>query len=135
MVETSDRPVAVMEYVPGGTLADRVVADGAQPVEAVIEWARQTLTVLGYLHDNRIVHRDVKPSNLLVGEDGTVKLSDLGLVRHMDRSSDLTRTLEGVGTPRFMAPEQLRGEAPTGLVRSLQPRRDPVPAAHGSTAF
>ncbi len=113
VVETSDRPVAVMEYLPGGTLADRVAAVGAQPVESVIEWARQTLQVLAYLHDNRIVHRDVKPSNLLVGEDGTVKLSDLGLVRHMDRSSDLTRTLEGVGTPRFMAPEQLRGEAPT----------------------
>jgi serine/threonine-protein kinase len=113
LVETSDRPVAVMEYVPGGTLADRVVADGPQPVEAVIDWAREALSVLAYLHDNRIVHRDVKPSNLLVTGDGTVKLSDLGLVRHMDRSSDLTRTLEGVGTPRFMAPEQLRGEAPT----------------------
>jgi tetratricopeptide (TPR) repeat protein len=113
VVETSDRPVAVMEYVPGGTLADRVTADGAQPIEAVIGWAREVLSVLAYLHDNRIVHRDVKPSNLLVAEDGTVKLSDLGLVRHMDRSSDLTRTLEGVGTPRFMAPEQLRGEAPT----------------------
>ncbi len=113
VVETSDRPVAVMEYVPGGTLSDRVVAEGALPVEAVIGWAREVLSVLGYLHDNRIVHRDVKPSNLLVGEDGIVKLSDLGLVRHLDRSSDLTRTLEGVGTPRFMAPEQLRGEAPT----------------------
>ncbi len=113
VVETSDRPVAVMEFVPGGTLADRVAAGGAQPVEVVIGWARQTLQVLGYLHENRIVHRDVKPSNLLVAADGTVKLSDLGLVRHLDRSSDLTRTLEGVGTPRFMAPEQLRGEAPT----------------------
>ncbi len=99
--------------LPGGTLADRVATDGAQPIEAVIGWAREVLSVLAYLHENRIVHRDVKPSNLLVGEDGAVKLSDLGLVRHLDRSSDLTRTLEGVGTPRFMAPEQLRGEAPT----------------------
>ena len=113
VVETSDRPVAVMEYVIGGTLADRVATDGAQPIEAVIGWAREVLSVLAYLHENRIVHRDVKPSNLLVGEDGAVKLSDLGLVRHLDRSSDLTRTLEGVGTPRFMAPEQLRGEVPT----------------------
>ena len=113
VVETSDRPVAVMEFIPGGTLADRVVAAGAQPVEDVVRWAGEILKVLAYLHDNRIVHRDVKPSNLLVAEDGSVKLSDLGLVRHMDRSSDLTRTLEGVGTPRFMAPEQLRGERPS----------------------
>ncbi|HSL18829.1 MAG TPA: serine/threonine-protein kinase, partial [Methylomirabilota bacterium] len=68
---------------------------------------------LGYLHGQRIVHRDVKPSNLLVAEDGSIKLSDLGLVRALDRASDLTATMEGVGTPRFMAPEQLRGEPPT----------------------
>ncbi len=113
VVETSDRPVAVMEFVPGGTLADRVVADGAQPVEDVIRWAGEILAVLAYLHDNRVIHRDVKPSNLLVADDGSIKLSDLGLIRSLDRSSDLTRTLEGVGTPRFMSPEQLRGEIPT----------------------
>jgi len=113
VVETSDRPVAVMEFVPGGTLADRVVASGAQPIDAVIRWAGEVLAVLAYLHSNRVVHRDVKPSNLLLAEDGTTKLSDLGLVRSLDRASDLTRTLEGVGTPRFMAPEQLRGEPPT----------------------
>jgi len=113
VVETSDRPVAVMEYIPGGTLADRVVADGGQPVEDVIRWAHEVLAVLAYLHDARIVHRDVKPSNLLLTEGGTIKLSDLGLVRSLDRGSDLTRTLEGVGTPRFMSPEQLRGEVPT----------------------
>ena len=113
VVETSDRPVAVMEFVPGGTLADRVVAGGAQPIEDVIRWTGEVLEVLTYLHENRIVHRDVKPSNLLVAEDGSIKLSDLGLVRSLDRGSDLTRTLEGVGTPRFMSPEQLKGEAPT----------------------
>ena len=113
VVETSDRPVAVMEFVPGGTLADRVAADGAQPIEDVIRWTSEVLEVLTYLHENRVVHRDVKPSNLLVAEDGSIKLSDLGLVRSLDRGSDLTRTLEGVGTPRFMSPEQLRGEKPT----------------------
>jgi len=112
VVETSDRPVAVMEYLPGGTLADRVAAEAAQQVDDVIRWAREVLGVLAYLHDHRVVHRDIKPSNLLLAEDGTIKLSDLGLVRSLDRSSDLTRTLEGVGTPRFMSPEQLRGEAP-----------------------
>lgn len=113
VVEAGERPVAVMEFVSGGTLADRVVAGGAQPIEDVIQWTGEVLEVLTYLHENRIVHRDVKPSNLLVTEDGSIKLSDLGLVRSLDRGSDLTRTLEGVGTPRFMAPEQLRGDAPT----------------------
>ena len=113
VVETSDRPVAVMEYVSGGTLADRVVAGGSQPIEDVIRWTGEVLEVLGYLHDDRIVHRDVKPSNLLITKGGGLKLSDLGLVRSLDRGSDLTRTLEGVGTPRFMSPEQLRGEVPT----------------------
>jgi len=113
VVETSDRPVAVMEYVSGGTLADQVVAAGAQPVEDVIRWTGEVLEVLDYLHGDRIVHRDVKPSNLLLTEGGAIKLSDLGLVRSLDRGSDLTRTLEGVGTPRFMSPEQLRGDEPT----------------------
>jgi hypothetical protein len=113
VVEASDRPVAVMELVPGGTLAERVLEHGAQPVDDVVRWAREVLEVLGYLHEQRIVHRDVKPSNLLVAEDGRVKLSDLGLVRSLDRDSDLTATMEGVGTPRFMAPEQLRGEPPS----------------------
>ncbi|HSN55875.1 MAG TPA: serine/threonine-protein kinase, partial [Candidatus Sulfomarinibacteraceae bacterium] len=114
VIEASERPVAVMEFVPGGTLADRVKRGGAQPVDDVVRWAREVLEVLGYLHGQRIVHRDVKPSNLLVAEDGSIKLSDLGLVRALDRASDLTATMEGVGTPRFMAPEQLRGEPPSG---------------------
>ncbi|MCU0303984.1 MAG: serine/threonine protein kinase, partial [Thermoanaerobaculales bacterium] len=113
VIEASDRPAAVMEFLPGGTLADRVRGAGAQPVEDVVRWAGEVLEVLGYLHEQRIVHRDVKPSNLLVAEDGRVKLSDLGLVRSLDRDSELTATMEGVGTPRFMAPEQLRGEPPT----------------------
>ncbi len=113
VVEASDRPVAVMEYVGGGTLADRVRDTGGQPIDDVVSWTQDVLSVLGYLHEQRIVHRDVKPSNLLLTEDGRVKLSDLGLVRSLDRASDLTGTLEGVGTPRFMAPEQLRGEPPT----------------------
>lgn len=104
--------VVVMEWVEGGSLKERL-REGPLPADQVVRAAEQTLDVLAHLHGKGIVHRDVKPSNLLFDRDGQVRLADLGLVRHLERSADLTRTGVTVGTPDYMSPEQLRGEAPS----------------------
>lgn len=101
-----------MEWVSGGALGRKVSLEGPQPVADVERWCRQILDVLAHLHDRRIVHRDVKPSNLLLDDANDVRLADLGLVRSLDTPSDLTRSSVGVGTPSYMAPEQLRGGPP-----------------------
>ena len=72
--------------------------------------AREVLAVLAYLHERNVVHRDVKPSNLLLDSEGRVRLADLGLARPLDDPRDLTRTTAAVGTPAYMSPEQIRGE-------------------------
>lgn len=110
LVEVGDSTVAVMEWAAGGPLSRRLALEGPQPVAAVVRWLRQALDALAFLHQRRIVHRDVKPSNMLLDEAEDLKLADFGLMRQLDRPSDLTRT--GVGTPSYMAPEQLRGGEP-----------------------
>ncbi len=103
--------VAVMEFVDGGTLADRI-EQGPLKIDEVVTLAEQMLDVLGYLHGEGIVHRDVKPSNIIFTGKGVPKLGDLGLVRELGSGLSLTVTKTTVGTPSYMAPEQLRGEAP-----------------------
>ena len=120
VIEAGDRLGAVMEWVPEGSLAQRLEAGPLAPAD-VVRAARDVLAVLAYLHGQSVVHRDVKPSNLLVDSEGRVRLADLGLARPLDDRSDLTRTLTTVGTPAFMSPEQIRGEepAPAGDLYSL----------------
>lgn len=113
LVETESAAVAVMEWVAGGNLGHKVALEGPQPIDEVVRWARQALDALGYLHARKIVHRDVKPSNLLLDDSGDLRLADLGLVRPIDDPDEATRTGTGVGTPSFMAPEQLRGGPPS----------------------
>ncbi len=108
--------VAVMEWVPGGSLGEIATAEGPLSVERVVEIADQVLETLAHLHEKGIVHRDVKPSNLFLDADGRVRLGDLGLARHLTVTDDLTRTRMTVGTPTYMAPEQLRGEELTPAV-------------------
>ncbi len=112
LLEIGDRLAIVMEWLPGGNLAERL-ATGELPVTDVVRWAGEALSVLAYLHVNDVVHRDVKPSNLLLDDQGHVKLADLGLARRVEDARDLTRTSTAVGTPMFMSPEQLRGERAT----------------------
>ncbi len=112
LVETTAHLLVVMEWLPSGSLRQELESGGPLPVVRAVEVAEATLDALAYLHGRGVVHRDVKVSNLLVAEDGRVKLGDLGLVRQSALPSDLTRTGTTIGTPLYMSPEQLRGEEP-----------------------
>jgi eukaryotic-like serine/threonine-protein kinase len=104
--------VIVMEYVEGETLADVIGSRGALTPAEVIRVLRGVGTALDAIHDRGIVHRDVKPANVLLGRDGTVKLADLGVADVADRTR-ITTPDALVGSFSYMAPEQLDGAPPS----------------------
>ncbi len=112
LIEAGGRLAVAMEWVSGGSLAARLEG-GPLPIGQTIAVADDVLGVLAYLHGRGIVHRDVKPSNLLLDDKGSVRLADLGLVRPLEGGADLTATAMAVGTPGYMSPEQIRGLDPT----------------------
>jgi serine/threonine protein kinase len=103
-------PFLVMQYVPGRSLDDRLRKNGPCGIREALRIGRQVAAGLSAAHAQGLVHRDVKPANILL-ENGVerVKLSDFGLARAIDDAS-LTRSGVVVGSPQFMAPEQARGE-------------------------
>ena len=103
----------VMELVPGEPLSDLVKREGALPPEQVRAIMAQAALALGAAHEAGVVHRDVKPANILLMPDGTVKLTDFGIARAIDGSGH-TQTGEVLGTPHYLSPEQALGEAATG---------------------
>ena len=103
------RPYIVMEYLPGGSLADRLHAQGSQPMGRTLEWLGQAAAALDAAHRGGIVHRDVKPANLLLDEDGRVKVADFGVASAAGLGS-FTEAGTVVGTAGYLAPEQARGE-------------------------
>jgi tRNA A-37 threonylcarbamoyl transferase component Bud32 len=107
----AERPFIVMEYVPGGTVADRLRA-GPVEQEQALRWLEQAAAALDRAHERGIVHRDVKPANLLVAEDDTIRVSDFGIAR---AAGNDTLTIAGtvLGSSGYMAPEQARGEPAT----------------------
>jgi response regulator RpfG family c-di-GMP phosphodiesterase len=94
----------VMELVSGGDLEQYVIEHGPSPLAQACEWVRQAACGLQHAHDHHLIHRDVKPSNLLLTERGQVKVVDFGLVRQF--SSNLTDPRALLGSVEFMAPEQ-----------------------------
>ena len=112
VLEFEQHLVAAVELMSGGSLSKRITFDGAQPIDLAIRWTGQALDVLAYLHGQNLVHRDVKPSNLLLGSDENLKLGDLGLVGRFDRGRYMPETRAAVGTVGFMAPEQLTDKEP-----------------------
>jgi eukaryotic-like serine/threonine-protein kinase len=99
----------VMEHVPGHSCAELLRDHGPMEVEQAVDVVTQACRGLDYAHRNGVVHRDVKPGNLLVSDSDVVKLADFGIARATDQSS-ITQVGSVLGTAAYLAPEQARGE-------------------------
>ncbi|HZR42172.1 MAG TPA: serine/threonine-protein kinase, partial [Ktedonobacteraceae bacterium] len=104
-----ESPFLVMEYAPGGTLRDKHPKGSRLPLNLVCSYVTQVASALQYAHDQRLIHRDVKPENMLIRADNTVMLTDFGIAA-VAHSSQSVGMREGVsGTLPYMAPEQIQG--------------------------
>lgn len=114
--ESLGRPWIVMEQLSGETLADRIQA-GPLDEASVTRMAGELLAALGTAHSAGIVHRDVKPGNILVAGDGSFKVADFGIAKGLEprpgQAADLTATAMLIGTPAYLAPERLAGQPAT----------------------
>lgn len=107
-----DLQYIVMELCGGGTIADLLVDSRTLPPDRVASIGRTVCEALGYAHRQSIVHRDVKPANVLVADDGLVKVADFGIAKAAFAKSDITTTGSILGTVTYLSPEQSRGEEP-----------------------
>jgi beta-lactam-binding protein with PASTA domain len=107
--ETNGSYYIVMEYLEGPSLKDVVRRDAPLPPAAAIDYVLQILAALGAAHRRDIVHLDIKPQNMLLADNGLVKVTDFGIARAGGRS-DLTATGSVIGTAQYLSPEQARGE-------------------------
>lgn len=98
----------VMEYVDGGTLKDRLKRP--LPVPEAVDYIIQAAEGLDCAHRNGIIHRDVKPANMLVRKDGHLLISDFGIAKILEGTTNLTRVGTSIGTPQYMSPEQGAGQ-------------------------
>jgi eukaryotic-like serine/threonine-protein kinase len=105
--EAEDTYYIAMEFLDGRTLKELIVSRGAAPINVAIEYARQILSALRFAHRHGIVHRDIKPHNVLVDSEGRVKVTDFGIARA--GTSQMTETGSIVGTAQYLSPEQARG--------------------------
>jgi eukaryotic-like serine/threonine-protein kinase len=104
----------VMELVEGRSLRDVLRSEGALLPRRATEIASEVAAALTVAHRAGVVHRDVKPGNILLAPDGTVKVTDFGIARAWDDSQELTRTGAVIGTATYFSPEQAQGEAADG---------------------
>src|SRR5437762_10807 len=110
--EHQGRPYIVMEYLGGGSLDDVLRKDGPQPPQRVLAWLEQAALALDAAHRLGIVHRDVKPANLMLDRDGNVHAADFGIASAAGMDS-LTMTGTVLGTAGYLSPEQAQGQQST----------------------
>jgi serine/threonine-protein kinase len=115
--EGTHRNFIVMEFVDGQSCAEMLREQGSLPVDEAVEILAQSCRGLDYAHRNGVVHRDVKPGNLLRSEEGSVKLADFGIAKAAE-DSDITKVGSVLGTAAYLSPEQARGE-PAGPASDL----------------
>jgi len=99
-----------MKFIEGGQL-DKIVGSELMPVRKAAELTAKLARTLDYAHQHGVLHRDVKPGNILIDAKGEPHLTDFGLARLVETESTVTRTLEVLGTPSYMAPEQAAGKS------------------------
>jgi len=107
--EHDDRPYIVMEHLSGGSLDDELRKGGPQPPERVFTWLEEAARALDVAHREGVVHRDVKPANLMLDEEGNVHVADFGIASSAGMDS-LTMTGTVLGTAGYLSPEQAQGE-------------------------
>ncbi|MFJ7270272.1 ABC transporter substrate-binding protein [Streptomyces sp. NPDC099050] len=112
VVEHNGSPVIVMEFIRGQSLAAAIHRQGRLPVRRVAEIGAALLGALTEAHGARIIHRDIKPDNVLLTKDRVV-LTDFGIAHLADATTKLSRSGTVIGTPHYMPPEQLEGKRPT----------------------
>jgi eukaryotic-like serine/threonine-protein kinase len=107
---THTEPYLVLDYVEGANLRSRIRELGVLPIDVALDWGRQLAHGLEYLHGQGIVHRDMKPENVLISTDGVLKITDFGTA-FLDGARRLTwrHLSDSVGTPDYMSPEQIQG--------------------------
>lgn len=110
--EADGRPYIVLEYLAGGTLEDRLASEEPLPDDEAERIASEIASALAHAHERGLVHRDVKPGNVLFDEDGAAKITDFGIARILDAST-LTEAGTLLGTAAYISPEQARGERAT----------------------
>ncbi len=111
--EDDGRPYIVLEYVEGETLKERIRRAGRLPVTEAVAYAIEIARALGAAHARHIVHRDVKPQNVLIDEEGSAKVTDFGIARTLDEEG-LTADGRVLGTTDYVSPEQALGQHVTG---------------------
>ena len=116
--DAGSTPYLVMEFVDGESLGRKIEREGKMPERDAVRLIAQVAQGLHRAHKEKLIHRDVKPDNILVTSDGQAKLADLGLVKEVETELNLTRTGRGLGTPHFMAPEQFKN------AKNVDPRCD-----------
>lgn len=107
---TGPLPYIVMEYVDGVTLRDIVHTEGPMPSKRAIEVIADACQALNFSHQHGIIHRDVKPANIMISKAGAVKVMDFGIARALADANSVTQTAAVIGTAQYLSPEQARGE-------------------------
>lgn len=107
--KSGDVAYIAMEFLQGKELRDILNEVKSLPVGQILDFVSQVASGIAYAHENGIVHRDVKPSNIMVGADGHVKITDFGIAR-MESASVRTQTGMVLGSPKYMSPEQVTGK-------------------------
>jgi serine/threonine protein kinase len=109
IAEAEGRKFISMPYIEGRDLKDIIVEEGALEIERSLEIAQQVLEALKSAHEAGVIHRDLKPQNIMIDKDGTVCVADFGIAKSAD-TGGLTVTGQIVGTPEYMSPEQAEGK-------------------------